>query len=250
MINFPDINPVIVNVGPLSIRWYGVMYIIGICTSYFLVKYQIQKRKLQVTTEEIQSIYLFLIFGLFIGARLGYVVFYDFAYYLRHPLEALAVWNGGMSFHGGLIGAVCAGIIYAVKYKPDSWRLSDIIFVTVPIGLGLGRLGNFINGELYGRVTDVPWGMVFPSGGPLPRHPSQIYEFLLEGVILFSILWLIKDKDFKPGTLTSIFLILYGLFRVIVEFLREPDSQIGYLIGFITMGQVLSLGMVSLGIGI
>ena len=155
-----------------------------------------------------------------------------------------------MSFHGGLIGSIVAGIIFSRKHRVDFWQLSDLIIVTAPIGLGLGRLGNFINGELYGRVTAVPWGMVFPSGGPLPRHPSQLYEFLLEGVLLFVILWSIKNVNFRSGTLTSLFLILYGFFRFIVEFYRQPDQQIGFIFGAFTMGQLLSIVTILCGAGI
>jgi phosphatidylglycerol:prolipoprotein diacylglycerol transferase len=155
-----------------------------------------------------------------------------------------------MSFHGGLIGSIIAGIIVCRKFKINFWQIADIIIVTVPVGLGLGRLGNFINGELYGRVTDVPWAMIFPSGGGIPRHPSQLYEFLLEGVALFTILWLLKNRDLMKGTITSLFLILYGLFRLVVEFFREPDPQLGFILGPFTMGQILSAIMILLGSGI
>ncbi len=250
MIPNPEINPEIVKIGPLSIRWYGMMYLIGFVSSYLLVKYQIKKKRIAVTTKDIDSLYSFLIFGLIIGARLGYIIFYDLSNYLRNPLEIFAVWHGGMSFHGGLIGSVIAGISFCRKLKIDFWQIADIVIVTAPIGLGLGRLGNFINGELYGRITDVPWAMIFPSGGPFPRHPSQLYEFLLEGVALFTILWLLKNRDLKKGTITSLFLILYGMFRFFVEFFREPDPQLGFILGPFTMGQMLSAGMLLLGSGI
>ncbi|MGC1453571.1 MAG: prolipoprotein diacylglyceryl transferase [Nitrospirota bacterium] len=250
MIPFPKIEPVMIKIGPLSVRWYGVMYLLGFAASYILVKYQIKKKKLAINTDDIDSLYSFLIAGLILGARLGYVLFYNFSEYLKNPAEIFAVWHGGMSFHGGLIGAVVAGVIFSVKKKYDVWVLADLVMVTAPIGLGLGRLGNFINGELYGRVTDVPWGMVFPAGGPLPRHPSQLYEFLLEGVTLFALLWFVKDKNYKAGTITSLFLILYGVFRVIAEFFREPDPQIGFILGAFTMGQMLSAVMISVGVGI
>jgi phosphatidylglycerol:prolipoprotein diacylglycerol transferase len=175
------------------------------------------------------------------------VLFYDLGAYLRSPLEIFAVWHGGMSFHGGLIGSVVGGILFCRKYRLNFWQLADIVIVTAPIGLGLGRIGNFINGELYGRVTDVPWGMVFPAGGPLPRHPSQLYEALLEGVVLFGLLWSIKDRSLKPGVLLSLFLILYGLFRFFVEFFREPDPQLGFVLGPFSMGQVLSAGVILAG---
>ena len=228
-----------------------MMYLIGFAASYLLVKYQVKREKIPVKFEHIESLYSWMVLGLLLGARLGYVLFYDLAAYLRNPLEILAVWHGGMSFHGGLMGAVTAGLIFSARNRLDFWLLSDMVIVTTPIGIGLGRLGNFINAELYGRVTGVPWGMVFPGGGPLPRHPSQLYEFLLEGVLLFIILWFIlRPRSLRTGALTAMFLILYGLFRFFVEFFREPDAQIGFLFGVFTMGQLLSFGMIMAGAGI
>jgi phosphatidylglycerol:prolipoprotein diacylglycerol transferase len=248
MIPYPKISPEIVRVGPFAIRWYGVMYLLGFAASYLLVKYQIRKKKLQLPEDFLDSLYSYVIIGLLLGARLGYVLFYDLPSYLRHPLEIFAVWHGGMSFHGGLIGCIIAGILFSRKFRIDFWKTADLVIVTAPIGLGLGRLGNFINGELYGRVTDVPWAMVFPGGGPLPRHPSQLYEFFLEGVVLFTLLWKLKDKDLRPGMLTAFFLIFYGLFRFLVEFFRQPDVQLGFIIGPFTMGQLLSSAMILFGL--
>jgi phosphatidylglycerol:prolipoprotein diacylglycerol transferase len=247
LIPYPEIDPDIIRIGPLAVRWYGVMYLIGFAAAYFLVRYQLKRKKISIRGQDIDSLFLFLLSGLVIGARLGYVVFYNLSYYLKNPLETFAVWHGGMSFHGGLIGSIMAGLLFCRIHKADFWQLSDLVIVTAPIGLGLGRLGNFINGELYGRVTNVPWGMVFPSGGPMPRHPSELYEFLLEGVALFSILWFLKNKDFRPGVLTSIFLMLYGAFRFFVEFFRQPDPQIGFIFGHFTMGQILSSVMILAG---
>lgn len=247
MIPFPNIDPVIFKIGPLSVRWYGVMYLIGFSASYFLVRYQLKRKRIAM---DIGSLYSFLILGLVIGGRLGYIVFYNLNDYIKNPIEIFAVWHGGMSFHGGLIGSVLAGIIFCKKHRLDFWQLSDLVIVTVPTGLGLGRIGNFINGELYGRVTDVPWGMIFPSGGPFPRHPSQLYESFLEGVVLFVFLWFIKDKNLRAGVLTSLFLILYGIFRFIAEFFREPDQQIGFIFGPFTMGQMLSVVTILSGIGV
>ena len=223
------------------------MYLIGFASSYLLVQYQLKKSGNR-NRVDIDSLYSYLILGLLAGARLGYTVFYNPAFYLGHPLEVFAVWHGGMSFHGGLIGSVVAGSLFCKKFKVNFWHTADLIIVTAPIGLGLGRLGNFINGELYGRVTDVPWAMVFPSGGPLPRHPSQLYEFFLEGVVLFVVLWILRRKHFKPGILTSLFLVLYGAFRFFAEFFREPDEQLGYVLSIFTMGQVLSLFMLLAGL--
>ncbi len=250
MIPYPKIDPVIVKIGPLAVRWYGMMYFFGFVASYLLVRYQVKKKRIPMSGQEIDSLYTYIILGLLIGARLGYVLFYNLSSYLANPLDVLEVWHGGMSFHGGLIGVVVSGILFCRKYKRDFWQVADLVVVTAPIGLGLGRLGNFINGELYGRVTDVPWAMVFPSGGPLPRHPSELYEFLLEGVVLFAVLWRLKDRAFVTGTMTALFIILYGVFRIFVEFFREPDPQLGFILGPFTMGQLLSGVMVLFGAGL
>lgn len=164
MVRFPNIDPVIVKIGPLSLRWYGMMYLAGFAASYLLVGYQLKKKKIAAAVKEVDSLYSYLVLGLIVGARLGYVLFYDLGEYLANPLEIFAVWHGGMSFHGGLIGSVVAGILFSRRYRVNFWQMADVVIVTAPIGLGLGRIGNFINGELYGRVTDVPWGMVFPAG--------------------------------------------------------------------------------------
>ncbi len=226
------------------------MYLIGFASSYVLVRAQIKKRGLALSGDFLDSLYTSIILGLVIGARLGYVLFYDLSAYLNHPLSIFAVWQGGMSFHGGLIGSVVAGVWCCKKFKVAPWLVADLVIVTAPIGLGMGRIGNFINGELYGRITDVPWGMVFPNGGPLPRHPSQIYEFFLEGVVLFSVLWIMKSRIRENGLLSSLFVILYGAIRFILEFFREPDAQLGFVAGPFTMGQVLSACMVLAGIGL
>jgi phosphatidylglycerol:prolipoprotein diacylglycerol transferase len=247
VLRYPNINPEILRVGPFAVRWYGIMYLIGFASSYLLVQYQLKKSG-SWNRVDIDSLYSYLILGLLAGARLGYVVFYNLSFYLSHPLELFAVWHGGMSFHGGLIGSIVAGYLFCKKTKLNFWHTADLIVITAPIGLGLGRLGNFINGELYGRVTDVPWAMVFPSGGPAPRHPSQIYEFFLEGVVLFVVLWMLRRKHYKPGILTALFLVLYGAFRFFSEFFREPDEQLGYVLGMFTMGQLLSLSMLLAGL--
>ncbi len=249
MLSYPHIDPVIIQVGPVAVRWYGMMYLLGFVSGRFLVVHRIKRSgNVSVTVDQIDTLFVYLILGLVLGARLGYVVFYDLSVYLRNPIEIFSVWHGGMSFHGGLIGCLIAGLIFTRKYKKDFWELSDLVIVTAPIGLGLGRLGNFINGELYGRVTTVPWGMVFPGGGPLPRHPSQIYELLLEGVVLFVILWSLSSRGLRSGKITASFIIFYGLFRIIAEFFREPDPQIGYILGFVTMGQILSALMMVAGV--
>lgn len=247
MIPYPKINPVIVRLGPLEVRWYGLMYLLGFSATWLLVRHQIRKFKLDRLGQHFDNLNFVLILGLVLGARLGYVLFYNLNYYLGHPLEIVATWHGGMSFHGGLIGMVLAGYLYCRAKGLDFWQTADVYTVTAPIGLGLGRLGNFINGELYGRVTHVPWAMVFPAGGPLPRHPSQLYEAAVEGVLLFVILWRLKNKRWPAGTMLSLFLIFYGIFRFGLEFFRQPDPQLGFIISFLTMGQILCSVMVVAG---
>ncbi|MGE5894526.1 MAG: prolipoprotein diacylglyceryl transferase [bacterium] len=250
MLQFPDIKPYLVKIGPFEIRWYGLMYLIGFVSSYYLVKGEVRKKNLAVSKEQLENLYFHIIVGLIVGARLGYVIFYNFSYYLYKPLDIFAVWHGGMSFHGGLIGVLVAGYIFSSRQKLHVLLLSDLITPTAPIGLFCGRIGNFINGELYGRPSNVPWAMVFPDGGDVPRHPSQIYEAFLEGIFLFAILWIMKDRMKRQGTITATFLLLYGVMRFIVEFFREPDPQLGFVFGSFSMGQLLSLTMFILGIGL
>jgi phosphatidylglycerol:prolipoprotein diacylglycerol transferase len=207
-----------------------------------------KRKDFGMTRPEVENFFFYLILGLMIGARLGYVLFYDLKMYLFNPLEIFAIWHGGMSFHGGLIGVLVVGILFSWKNKKSFWKLADLFIVTAPIGLGLGRIGNFINGELYGRVTQVPWGMIFPKGGPLPRHPSQLYESALEGGVLFLILWFMKDKKLPVGGLLAVFVFLYGVFRFFVEFFREPDPQVGFVLGPLTMGQILTSFMIIGGV--
>jgi len=256
MMPYPHIDPVLVRIGPLQIRWYGLMYVLGFIACYMLVKLQARKFHLRSLEDHLDNLNLAIILGVILGGRLGYVLFYNLNYYLHHPLEILATWQGGMSFHGGCIGVLVAGWYVCRKYHLDYWQTADLFVVTVPIGLGLGRLGNFINGELFGRPTSLPWGMIFPHGGLVPRHPSQIYEAFLEGIVLFFILWKLKDKPWQKnsgkrwphGSMVALFLCLYGLFRFGVEFVREPDPQLGLLVFNLSMGQLLSLAMVLTGI--
>jgi phosphatidylglycerol:prolipoprotein diacylglycerol transferase len=248
MMPYPHIRPYIFKIGPFEIRWYGLMYIFGFISSYLLFRYQVNKRKLNITKEETESLYFHMILGLIVGARLGYVVFYNLGEYIKNPLDVFAVWHGGMSFHGGAIGVLIAGIIFILRRKKDFYLVSDLVAATAPAGLFFGRMGNFINGELYGRPSDAPWAMIFPEGGPLPRHPSQLYEAGLEGVLLFIILWTVKGRIKTNGMLLSLFLVLYGIFRFIAEFFREPDTQLGFIWGSFTMGQSLSAGMIAAGV--
>lgn len=253
MLSFPEIDPVIFSLGPLQVRWYGLMYVLGFTASYFLVLKQIRDREDSKLLKHFENINLILILAVIIGGRLGYVLFYNFSYYLKHPLEIVATWNGGMSFHGACIALIAAGFLFCKTKNLDFWKSCDIYVVTIPIGLGLGRLGNFINGELYGRVTDLPWGMVFPDGGSLPRHPSQLYEALLEGIVLFTLLWFSRNRPYEAsknwphGSMLALFLCAYGFFRFIVEYAREPDPQVGYIMGSFTMGQLLSGVMIFSG---
>jgi phosphatidylglycerol---prolipoprotein diacylglyceryl transferase len=243
-----NFNPILVELGPIRVSWYGLMYVFGFFASYLLVRYQMKKKDFGVSKLDVENLYFYLILGLIIGARLGYVLFYDLKMYLKNPLEIIYINHGGMSFHGGLIGVLIVAILFSWKNKKPFWKIVDLFIVTAPIGLGLGRIGNFINGELYGRVTQVPWGMIFPSGGPLPRHPSQLYESALEGGVLFLILWFLKNKKLPDGGLLAVFLSLYGVFRFFVELFREPDEQLGFILGPFTMGQTLSSFMIVGGI--
>jgi len=244
------IDPILIEYGPLRVSWYGLLYVFGFLISYLLVLYQVRRKDFGLSKPEIENLFFYLIIGLALGARLGYVVFYNFGMYLQTPWEIFAIWHGGMSFHRGLIGVVLVGILFSRKYKKSFWKLADLLTVTAPVGLALGRIGNFINGELYGRVTQAPWGMVFPLGGPLPRHPSQLYESALEGFLLFAVLWRLKDKKIPEGAILALFLIFYGVFRFFIEFFREPDAQLGFILGPFSMGQVLCFLMILGGAGL
>jgi phosphatidylglycerol:prolipoprotein diacylglycerol transferase len=248
MIPFPNIDPEIVRIGPIAIRWYGMMYVVGFAASYLLVLYQMSRKAVGVTRAHLDDIYFYLILGLLVGGRLGYVIFYNLPFYISHPWEIFVLWHGGMSFHGGAIGTFVLGF-WAMKKRGLSFlTMADLITPTIPPGLFFVRIANFINGELFGRTTDVPWAMVFPGGGPTPRHPSQLYEAFLEGFILFVVLWIFKDKKKSEGDVFAVFLMLYAVFRVFCEFFREPDTQVGYIFGIVTMGQILSIIMFALGI--
>jgi phosphatidylglycerol---prolipoprotein diacylglyceryl transferase len=248
MIPYPNINPDLFSIGPVHVRWYGVMYVLGFIAAYFLIQKQQRSKEIGLVGTTAQDLIFYLAIGLIVGGRLGYLLFYeynDFMPYIKNPLEIIATWHGGMSFHGGLIGGVLAGWIFARRKGIPFPALADSAIVTCPIGLGLGRLGNFINGELLGRPTDVPWAMIFPAGGPIPRHPSQLYESLAEGLLLFVIMWNLRKKPFKDGMMVAFFLLFYGMIRFIIEFFREPDTQLGFLLGYFTMGQILCTAMMA-----
>lgn len=244
---FPDIDPVAFAVGPLQVRWYGLAYVAGFVLAA-LVLHRLNKRwEVGLATDQEIDVVLAAVIGLMVGARLGYVLFYGGGEYLRHPLRIFETWQGGMSFHGGLIGILLAGWVMSRRLKVPFLRLADLGAVGAPIGLFLGRLTNFVNGELWGRVTTVPWGVVFPGAGPLPRHPSQLYEAVLEGLVLFGVLLALSRTKRPDGTMLGTLLVLYGAFRIFVEFFREPDVQLGFVAGPFTMGQILSAPMLVAG---
>lgn len=247
--NYPNIDPVLLHIwGPIQIRWYGLMYVIGFVIAFLIINSASKRMRNGLSRTDIEDLFAYLIAGLIIGARVGYCIIYDFSYYITRPLEIFMPWKGGMSFHGGLIGVIVMGYIFARKRDKRFLVLADMGALGAPPGLFFGRIGNFINGELYGRVTDAPWGMVFPGGGPLPRHPSQLYESFLEGFILFLIVYGLSFKTKFNGMILSAFLFFYGLFRFILEFFRQPDAQKGFVLGPFSMGQVLCFLMMGLGI--
>jgi len=249
-IPFPIIDPVLVQIGPLAIRWYALAYIAGIVLGWQLARRLVALPPVAATKEQLDDYITWATLGIILGGRLGYVLFYRPGHYLVNPGEILAVWQGGMSFHGGALGVIIATILFCRRQKLDMLGFGDRIAAVVPIGLFFGRCANFINGELWGRVSDVRWAMVFPTGGPEPRHPSQLYQAGLEGVVLFAVLqWLIWQPAMRArrGFVTGAFLAGYGIARIIGEFFREPDANLGFLFGGATMGQLLCLPMLAVG---
>jgi phosphatidylglycerol:prolipoprotein diacylglycerol transferase len=250
MLVYPQFNPIALQIGPLAIHWYGLMYMAGFLTFLWLGRRRIVMLNLkQYNNKLLDDLLFYGVLGVILGGRLGEVLFYNPGYYFSHPLKIFAVWEGGMSFHGGFLGVMVAMALFAWQQKLRWLELMDFIAPLVPPGLAFGRLGNFINGELWGRPTDMPWGMVFPEVDSLPRHPSQLYEFALEGVLLFALLWIYARKPRPVGAVSGLFLIGYGSFRFIAEFTRNPDDGIFGLMTFgISMGQWLSLPMVIAGV--
>jgi phosphatidylglycerol:prolipoprotein diacylglycerol transferase len=250
MLVHPQFDPVAIYLGPLSIRWYGLMYLLGFALFILLGRHHIKRNPQAAFNNVLLDDLLFYgMLGVILGGRLGHVLFYQFGHYLQHPLEILAVWKGGMSFHGGFLGVIIAMALMAHKYKLQWLAVTDFIAPLVPLGLGAGRIGNFINAELWGRPTDVSWGMVFPNVDALPRHPSQLYEFALEGVAFFVLLWIYSAKPKPVGAVSGMFLIGYGIFRSVAEFFREPeDGFMGVLTLGVSMGQWLSLPMIVAGV--
>lgn len=241
------IDPVIFSLGPLQVRWYGLMYVIGFVIGGQLLKFLAKEGYSKIAVEKIDSFVTYLIAGMFLGARLTYVFVYNWEYYSQNMDEILAVWKGGLSFHGALMGMIVAMVIFARRNKLTFFEVSDVLAVVGAPGLLFGRLGNFINGELWGRVSDVPWALVFPDGGIYARHPSQLYEAFFEGLVLFLILWFGRKKFRYQGVASGLFLALYGIFRFGIEFFREPDAQLGFFFGAVTMGQLLCFIMIVAG---
>jgi len=244
---FPTIDPVFLSIGPLQFRWYGLMYILAFVASYFILRAEIRRKQLPLTTDDVADLVFYGAMGVVLGGRLGYILFYNLSFYLANPLRLFAVWEGGMSFHGGFLGVIAAFVLYARRKRISFWALIDMAAQCAPVGLGLGRIGNFINGELYGRETNVPWGIIFPGGGEAPRHPSQLYEAFLEGLLLFLIVRFAARRSSTTGVAGWTFVAGYGLFRFIVEFFRQPDAQLGTFLGLFSMGQLLSFPMFLLG---
>ena len=248
MIQHPNFDPVAISIGPLSIHWYGLMYLIGFAAGVGLGVWRANKKGSGWTKDQVWDLLFYVAMGIIIGGRLGYVLFYKAGYYLSNPLEIFYIWQGGMSFHGGLLGVIVAMMLFARKINKTFWNVTDFLAPLVPIGLGTGRVGNFINQELWGSVTNVPWGVIFPAAGNLPRHPSQLYEAVLEGLILFLVLWWYSSKSRAAGKVSGLFLIGYAVSRFSVEFFREPDAHLGYLaFDWFTMGQLLTIPMFIFG---
>lgn len=254
---FPDVDPIIFQIGPFALRWYALAYIAGLMIGYrymarMAVNASLWPQQPPVSRENIDDLLLWVTLGVILGGRLGYVLFYNPSYYIAHPGQILAVWSGGMSFHGGAAGVIIALLLFARRKNLPALALGDMTAAAVPIGLLFGRLANFINSELWGRPTDVAWGVVFPTGGPLPRHPSQLYEAGLEGLLAFIVITIFvwrRQAFARPGLATGLFVLIYGASRMFVELFRQPDAHIGFLSGGLTMGQALSIPMVIAGLG-
>ncbi|MEM7250558.1 MAG: prolipoprotein diacylglyceryl transferase [Pseudomonadota bacterium] len=249
MLEYPDIDKVAVAIGPIKVHWYGIMYLVGFLAGWWLGRHRAERHGW--TKADVDDLVFYVVIGVLLGGRLGYAVFYDFASYLHDPLAIFRIWSGGMSFHGGLIGVLLAVWLFAYRRGKTFFQATDFLAPLCPIGLGAGRIGNFINGELWGKQTDGPWGMVFPfpGAGELARHPSQLYQAFLEGLVLFAILWIYSRKPRPTMAVSGLFLIGYGVFRFLVEFVREPDQHLGYLaLGWLTMGQVLTVPMIAAGV--
>jgi phosphatidylglycerol:prolipoprotein diacylglycerol transferase len=250
MLPYPQIDPVALAIGPLKIHWYGLMYLIGIGAAWLILSRRLNRFDPTWNKEKLSDLVFWVAMGVIVGGRLGYVLFYDLSAYIANPLLIFEVWKGGMAFHGGLIGVMLAVWGFGKRNGKSFFQIMDFIAPVVPIGLGAGRIGNFINAELWGKASDVPWAMIFPTDPQqLARHPSQLYQFALEGVALFLILWLYSRKPRPTMAVSGMFALFYGIFRFIVEFVRVPDAQLGYLaFGWVTMGQILCIPMIAGGL--
>lgn len=251
-IPFPNIDPVAVHLGPFAIRWYGIAYLAGFLIAWLVLRWLLDRWDTGLTIDDELTILLFAVAGVILGGRLGYVLFYNLAYYAQHPLGVFALWDGGMAFHGALAGVIIAGITAARVLGVPFLTLADAAAVGTPVGLFFGRIANFINGELWGRPSSVPWAVVFPHAGPLPRHPSQLYEAALEGLVLLAILLVLAlvRRRWPRGFLFGVLLTGYGLARITVEFFRQPDVQVGFLPGGLTMGQLLTVPVLLAGVAL
>lgn len=248
MLTYPHIDPVFIDLGVVKVHWYGIMYLIGFAAVWLLGQQRAKQPWSAIKPEAIEDLVTYGALGVIVGGRVGYMLFYKFSGFISDPLSLFKIWQGGMSFHGGMLGVFVAMWFFAKQQNCTLWQLTDIIAPLCPIGLGAGRLGNFINSELWGRVTDVPWAMVFPTGGAEPRHPSQLYEAFLEGLVLFIILWIYTNKPRPTMAATGLAVGLYGCFRFFIEFFRMPDAHLGYLaLDWVTMGQILSTPMIIIG---
>ena len=247
MLQHPQIDPIAIQLGPVAIHWYGLMYLLGFAAVWLLGRRRIQQGRTDFTLRDLEDIIFYSIVGVVVGGRLGYALIYKPGYYLSHPLEILYIWEGGMSFHGGLIGVLLVWVWFARSRGRHFLEIGDFIAPMIPLGLAAGRWGNFVNGELWGRPTDLPWGMVFPWVDNLARHPSQLYQMGLEGILLFVFLWWYSSKPRQRGQVSAMFLIGYGVARFLVEFTREPDDFLGLLAGGLSMGQLLSIPMILVG---
>lgn len=249
MLTYPLIDPIAFHLGSWPVYWYGIMYLVGFLSAWILLSIRINLSSRGFSQDQLSDIIFYAALGAIIGGRLGYILFYDWQVIFSDPIFILQTWKGGMSFHGGLLGVLCAMLFCKWRMQKPFLALTDFISPVVPVGLAAGRIGNFINSELWGRVTDSPLGMIFPNAGDLPRHPSQLYEFTLEGVVLFCIVWIYSRKPRPLGAVSGLFAMGYALFRMLVECFREPDAQIGYLaFGWVTEGQLLSLPLFIVGL--
>lgn len=249
MFIYPKIDPVALKIGPLKIYWYGIMYVAGFAIAWVLALVRARKPASGWTKKQVGDLVFYCAVGLVIGARVGYMLLYDFFNFMANPLIIFKTWQGGMSFHGGALGVIVAIILFGRKTKKKFFEIADFAVPLAPLGLAAGRIGNFINGELWGRVTNVPWAMVYPQVSPLPRHPSELYECFFEGIVLFFIMWFYSAKPRPKMAVSGLFLIGYGVFRSFLEFFRQPDPQLGFIaFGWLTMGQLLSVPMIILGL--